>query len=190
MSITASVKAMKVDDCSLNDEPFSKYFVISFPFPKEERAILRHTLQSIPNSVLDQQLETPNKPILEENLADHLQKIGYAWSKREPKECQLWQPDHKNELDFYNKEKRIGIEVEKTEVKRIVHDVLKLVNGSLTFVPKIRYGVLIIPRIYKRKSGKESAYYDKVIRDLLFYFQQIIPKQCGLHDLLLLVYDS
>ena len=180
---------MKVEDYSLNDDPFSKSFVISFPFPAEDRAVLRHALQSISDSAYTEQLEKPKKPIIEERLAKNLRGSGYVWSKRAPDTCQLWRPEYNHEVDFFNAEKRIGIEVEKTEVKRVVHDVLKLVNGSMTFVPKIRYGVLVIPQKYKRKSGKESAYFSQVRRELPFYFQQIIPDHCGLHDLLILVYD-
>ena len=43
----------------------------------------------------------------------------------------------RNEVDFYNPSKKIAIEVEKTEVKRVIHAVLKLVNGSMTFMPRI-----------------------------------------------------
>lgn len=180
---------MKLETYSLNDRPFSSHFVISFPFPAEERYILTGALESIDDSVLREQLEQPKEDIIEREIDKKLSPNGYIYSGSDPeKKCQLWKPDYYHEADFYNPKKKISIEVEKTEVKRVVHDVLKLVNGSMTFIPKVRYGVLVIPYRYVRKGGKESPFFSRVRREIPFYFQKIIPEKCNLHDLLIIVY--
>lgn len=180
---------MRIETYSLNDNPFSSHFVIPFPFPKEERKFLEKALSSIDDSVLREQLKHPKEKILERAIDQKLSPSGYICSLNDPeKKCRLWQPDYGHEADFYNPQGKMSIEVEKTEVKRVVHDVLKLVNGSMTFVPKVRYGVLVIPYRYVRKSGKECPFFTIVRRELPFYFQKLIPEKCNLHDILIIVY--
>jgi len=180
---------MRIETYSLDEDPFAPHFVILFPFPKEERGVLEEEVLSIDDSVIDEQLKQPKHKILEKAIEQKLDSKGYICSLNDPgKRCQLWQPDYGHEADFYNPEKKISIEVEKTEVKRVIHDVLKLVNGSMTFVPKVRYGVLIIPHRYIRKSGKDAPFFSIVRRELPFYFQKIIPEKCNLHDILIIVY--
>ncbi len=180
---------MKIDTYSLNDSPFSDHFVIPFPFPEKDRALLSEAMESIDDSVLWKQIENAREDILERELANKLEPLGYYYSKDHPEKCQLWRPDYRHEADFYNPTEKISIEVEKTEKKRVVHDILKLVNGSMTFVPRVRNGVLIIPDRYVRDSGKSSTFFSTVKRELLFYFQKIIPENCNLHDVLLIVYN-
>lgn len=97
-------------------------------------------------------------------------------------------PDSRNEVDFYNPSKKIAIEVEKSEVKRVIHAVLKLVNASMTFMPKVKHGVLWC-RMYIRQSGKKSPFFGRVKKELPFYFQKIIPDNCNLQDILIIVYN-
>lgn len=180
---------MKIETYSLNDYPFSQDFAISFPFPKEERTLLEKALKSIDDYVPVEQIKHPKEKILEGAMEKKLEPLGYICSLNDTeKRCQLWQPDYGHEADFYNPTKKVSIEVEKTEVKRVVHDVLKLINGSMTFVPKVRYGVLVIPYRYIRRSGKEGSFFSIVKRSLPFYFQKIIPEKCNLHDILIIVY--
>ena len=179
---------MKIDGYSLNDAPFSDNFVIQFPFPNKERKKLLEALTSIDDLILFKQIENARDSVLEQEIALKLEPMGYFYSENHPEKCQLWLPDYGHEADFYNPIKKISIEVEKTEVKRVVHDVLKLVNGSMTFVPRVRYGVLIIPDRYVRSSGKDSPFFSIVKRQIPFYFQKIIPENCHLHDVLILVY--
>lgn len=182
---------MKIEAYSLDDNPFAPDFVISFPFPKEERTLLEKALESIDDQVPEEQIQNPKAKILERAMERKLEPLGYICSLNDSeKRCQFWQPDYRHEADFYNPEKKISIEVEKTEVKRVVHDVLKLVNGSMTFTPKVRYGVLVIPYRYVRKSGKESPFFTTLRRELPFYFQKIIPEKCNLHDALIMVYHA
>ena len=180
---------MKIETYSLDDDPFALDFAISFPFPKEERILLEESLASIDDHVPEEQILNPKGKILERAMEKKLGPLGYICSLNDPeKRCQLWQPDYGHEADFYSPAKKVSIEVEKTEVKRVVHDVLKLINGSMTFVPKVRYGVLVIPYRYIRRSGKEGSFFSIVKRSLPFYFQKIMPEKCNLHDILIVVY--
>lgn len=173
---------MRIESYTLADPPF--HYVISFPFPEDERQILVDSIRSI-------DLRTPTEVLqsLETEMAKRLTPNGYYSSKDNPDACRLWFPDFKNEVDFYNPPKKIAIEVEKSEVKRVIHDMLKLVNGSMTFMPKVKYGVLVIPNIYVRKTGKKSPFFSTVKRELPFYFQKIIPGNCNLQDVLIIVYN-
>jgi len=173
---------MRIKSYNLNDHPFN--YVISFPFPQDERKILEDSIRSI-------DLKTPHKVLqsLEMEMAKQLSPRGYFCSIDHPDECRLWTPDFRNEVDFYNPSKKIAIEVEKTEVKRVIHAVLKLVNGSMTFMPKVKYGVLVVPDVYVRQSGKKSPFFDRVKKELPFYFQKIIPDNCNLQDILIIVYE-
>jgi hypothetical protein len=173
---------MRIESYTLADTPFN--YLISFPFPEDERQVLEDSIRSI-------DLKTPTEVLqsLETEMAKRLTSKGYYSSKGNPDACRLWFPDFKNEIDFYNPSKKIAVEVEKSEVKRVIHDMLKLVNGSMTFMPKVKYGVLVMPNIYVRKSGKKSPFFSTVKRELPFYFQKIIPDNCNLQDVLIIVYN-
>lgn len=66
--------------------------------------------------------------------------------------CKLWENngfDHS--VDLYNAEKRIAIEIEKTERKRVSDDILKFIKGGKTQKNKrkrIEFGCLIVPTNY------------------------------------------
>ncbi len=171
---------MQVSSCTLGEAPFN--FDISFPFPAREREMLESAIRKI-------DITTPADIGRMEELLDHeLSEHGYLWSKRDEEKCQIWKPEFSMTLDFFNEAKKIGIEVEKTEVKRIIHDILKLINGSLTFVPRIRYGVVIYPREYRRVSGKVSPFATRVEREVSFYFRRLLINTM-LNDILLITYD-
>jgi hypothetical protein len=172
---------MKIQSYTLGEPPFN--YVVSFPFPDEERRMLEKCITSI-------NLKTPKDILvsLESELAKSLEPNGYLYFRNHPNACRLWLPDFRNEVDFYNSEKKIAIEVEKSEVKRVVHAILKLVNASMTFIPKVKYGVLIVPEVYARHSKKISPFFSRVKKELPFYFQKIIPNNCNLQDVLIIVY--
>jgi hypothetical protein len=171
---------MEIKDFTLGEQPFN--FDISWPFPSEDREILIDSVHNI-------KIYSPEEvPLLEEKLSKKLNKFGYIWDSDNREKCMLWRPDYGMSVDFYNEEKKIAVEVEKTEVKRIIHDFLKLVNGSLTFVPKIKYGVIIYPQNYLRISGKKSIFASRVVSEINFYFKHLIA-QSGLKDVLFVVYN-
>lgn len=171
---------MKMSSRTLGETPFN--FDISWPFPDEEREILESAVKTT-------NIRTPAEVgRMEELLDQQLSQHGYLWSKMHEEKCQIWRPEFAMTLDFFNEAKKIGIEVEKTEVKRIIHDILKLINGSLTFVPKIRYGVIIYPKQYRRTSGKVSPFTTRVEREVPFYFRRLLVNTM-LNDILLITYD-
>jgi hypothetical protein len=65
----------------------------------------------------------------------------------------LWKDsgfDHS--VDLYHPEKRIAIEIEKSERKRVSDDLLKFIKGGQTYRDKrhkIEFGVLIVPTNYR-----------------------------------------
>jgi len=171
---------MKVSSRTLGEAPFN--FDVGWPFPDEERQILESAVKNV-------EIKTPAEIGAMEPLLDQqLVKYGYLWSQKHRERCRIWRPEFDMTLDFFNEAKKIGIEVEKTEVKRIIHDILKLINGSLTFVPKIRYGVIIYPKEYRRVSDKVSPFAARVEREVPFYFRRLLINTM-LNDLLLITYD-
>ena len=170
---------MKYESHTLGEPPFN--FDISWSFPKEQRKLLETAVTRV-------KIESPAQiDKFEEYFNREIQQYGYVWGEKDKSMCSLWRPDFRMSVDFYNEKEKIAVEIEKTEVKRIIHDVLKLVNGSLTFVPKARYGVIIHPHTYKRTSGKESIFASRVVSEVSFYFRRLIGNTL-LNDILFIVY--
>lgn len=170
---------MEYTSYTLADAPF--HFDIALPFPQDQRQILETAMSAVT-------IARPSEiPTLEQQLNTRIAPHGYLWDRQHREKCSLWRPDFRMSLDFFNEENKIGIEVEKTEVKRVIHDFLKLINGSMTFVPRIRYGVIIHPKTYKRESGKESEFSGRVFSEVPFYFRRLILNTL-LNDVLFLVY--
>ncbi len=171
---------MKFTSYSLAEAPFN--FDIQWPFLTTHRKIIEDAISHVKIESLSEVSK------LEELLDRQLRNKGYLWDKLNKAECSLWRPDFNMLVDFFNPSEKIAIEVEKTEVKRIIHDILKLMNGSLTFVSKVRYGVLIYPKKYKRVSGKESPFHSILTSQVSFYFKSLLP-YTKLNDILLISYD-
>ncbi|MGG5757926.1 hypothetical protein ACQ3VF_19300 [Bacillus toyonensis] len=157
-------------------------------FPKKEREVIVNNIESI-NIFKD--FRDTSYDALDKELAKTLKSVGYAWDKdktlnvggKHP--CFLW-IDTKHSVDFYNQESKIAIEVEKTEVKRIPHDVLKFLLASE--IGKVEYGVLIIPKIYRTRT--EDRDFEKTVKaNIKFYFNTVIPRYPNLKDILFIVYD-
>lgn len=162
---------------TLQDQPFN--FQIPEPFPAVEKQQLEVALHLV-------ELTRNTQCRLDDLLQPGLERLGYS---RQRKDCQIWAPEFDHCFDFINPKKGIAIEIEKSEVKRIVHDVLKFVKGSRLTKKKIRYGVLVIPNRYKSaKSNHERAFWEIVQQDVVFYCKDIILES-DLKDILFLVYD-
>src|SRR5687768_10237646 len=125
-------RTMRFTSKTLGERPFE--FDIQRPFPAEQRQLFERAMTGI-------QIQFPSQISgLERELSNALRSAGYLWDAEDKTQCRLWRPDFQHTVDFFHPRLRVAVEVEKTEVKRIVHDVLKLINGSLTFVPKVRFG--------------------------------------------------
>lgn len=133
---------MRIRTATLGEPPFN--FDIAWAFPAAEREILEAAMQRIDIRSPDQVEE--GEQLLDRELAAH----GYLWSGTHQDRCRIWRPDFSMTLDFFNDGRQIGVEVEKTEFKRVLHDMLKLLNDSLAFVSRVRYGVLTHPNHYHR----------------------------------------
>ncbi|MDO4924231.1 MAG: hypothetical protein Q3980_01045 [Turicibacter sp.] len=125
---------------------------------------------------------------LDKKIYEVLKSRGFVWDQRDVfHACRLWKNEgFKHSVDFYNETLKIAIEVEKSEVKRIHHDILKLLNGSMTFIPKVKYGVLIYPE-YTIVSRKPRNFHKVVMNDMNFYFRKVL-EGTGLKDVILIRY--
>lgn len=171
---------MKFQSYTLADDPFN--FDLHWPFPADQRKVIEGAVARVELNGVQEVNQ------LERRLNSHLRRRGYLWDQEDRKACCLWLPDFRKSVDFINTELKIAIEVEKTEVKRILHDLLKFMNGSLTFVPKVSYGVLLYPSTYKRASGKESGFASRVRSEVPFYIKGLLP-HTRLNDILFIVYE-
>lgn len=83
-------------------------------------------------------------------IADVLPEYAYEWDSDSGRnvETKLWGPRFNHSVDLYHHEKRIAIEIEKTQRKRISDDILKFIKGGKTRKDgrkKIEFGCLIVP---------------------------------------------
>lgn len=147
-------------------------------FPETYKDELKTAIQGI-------NYEHNKRRSLDYQIDDLLSPLGYFSEVKNKKECQLWK-DSKHSVDFYSKEKKIAIEVEKAEVKRVIHDVIKLLKAANENI--IEYGVLIIPREYKTDT-KTRVFFDRVKSEMQFYIKDLFS--CSqLKDILFIVYES
>ena len=153
-------------------------FTIKEVFPENIRIEFVNELKKIKHLY-----KTGDKPI--EKL---LNPLGYLSELSNREQCQFFQDDQfKHSVDFYHPEKRIAIEVEKAEVKRIPHDIIKLLKASNN--NKIDFGVLVIPSIYKTPN-KSRTFYETAKKDIQFYFKEIFKCEFfKLKDILIIIYD-
>lgn len=83
-------------------------------------------------------------------IADVLPEYAYEWDSEFGRndETKLWGPQFNHSVDLYHPEKRIAIEIEKAQRKRISDDILKFIKGGKTQKDgrkKIEFGCLIVP---------------------------------------------
>jgi hypothetical protein len=157
-------------------------FFITFPFPEQSRIDIIKAVKSIDISTKQKEIQDT----LDEKLAKSLKPLGYFSAVEKDTECNLWLPDFQHAVDFYNPEKKIAIEVEKAEIKRVTHDLLKLINATKTFRAKIKYGVMIVPDKYFVKSGSKP-FISTLKQDISFYFGTLLG-DANLFDVLIIRY--
>lgn len=161
-------------------------FYITFPFPESHKEIIVRAIRSLKIEARQHQIQKS----LDQELGEALKNEGYYYSKdadpEKSSKCKLWQPDFQYSVDLFNPERKIAIEIEKAEIKRVIHDILKLVNASKTFKPKVRFGVLLVPDKYFVGS-RFSNFIGRVKKDISFYFGGVIDGS-NLLDLLIISY--
>jgi hypothetical protein len=157
-------------------------FYVKFRFPPEHQQELRGIVESIDIPTIQKEIQNN----IEGKLAPILKDLGYFSAFNKDDECKLWRPEFQHAVDFYSPDRKIAIEVEKAEIKRVVHDILKLVNGTKTFRSKIKYGVLIVPDIYLFGKNKKN-FASTLKQDIQFYFGGLL-EDSGLLDILVICY--
>lgn len=164
---------MEIETVSLKDLGFN----IKEDFPVGIRDELVKKLKKI-----DHLYKTGDKPI-----EKFLNPLGYLSELSNKEQCQFFLNEFKHSVDFYHPIERIAIEVEKAEVKRIPHDIIKLLKASNK--DKIDFGVLVIPKLYKT-SNKSRPFFDIAKNDIQFYFKEIFESESfKIKDILIIIYD-
>lgn len=145
-------------------------------FPEADLRELRAAVASVPPDVFDPDAAGTEIRRFDALVADDLPTYEHehgAGPGRNPA-CKLWASqgfDHS--VDLYHPEKRIAVEIEKSERKRVSDDVLKFIKGGKTQRDnrkQIEYGCLVVPTNY-RGSGdlfRESMNTLAFVRSVLF----------------------
>jgi hypothetical protein len=64
-------------------------------------------------------------------------------------------PEFEHSVDFYNQKDKVAIEVEKAEIKRVVHDILKIINATKT-IRKSQRLILYKAQLFNIWYGRQS----------------------------------
>ena len=145
-------------------------------FPDEELQEITSALEAVPDEIFRGNTKGNEIKRLDAIVADNLP--GYAHEHDSPNGrnavCKLWENEgFDHSVDLYNQEKRIAIEIEKSERKRVSDNILKFIKGGKTQKEKrkkIEFGCLIVPTNY-RGSGDlfgSSMRNLEFIRSILF----------------------
>ena len=131
-------------------------------FPTEAFDEILAAISEIPDEVFIDNQSGQEIRKLDEHIASRLPDFEHehhGGAGRNPA-CKLWADDGFNHsVDLYHPEKRIAIEIEKSERKRLSDDILKFIKGGKTQRDnrkKIEFGCLIVPVNY-RGSGNIFA---------------------------------
>jgi len=117
-------------------------------FPPDELSRIRQAIESVPKDVFFE-----SKSGLEVREFDR--GIGQSlpeYSLEDSDQCVLWQEDKfSHSVDLYHPEKRIAIELEKSERKYVWKDLAKFGRGAHTEADgrnTVEYGCLVVPDYY------------------------------------------
>ncbi|WP_440988372.1 hypothetical protein [Haloarchaeobius baliensis] len=117
-------------------------------FPPDELSRIRGAIESVPEEVF---LESKSG----DEVTEFDRRIGQElsnYSLEGAEECALWEEEgFKHTVDLYQPEKRIAIEVEKSERKYVWKDLVKFGRGAHTEVDggkSVEYGCLVVPDYY------------------------------------------
>lgn len=131
-------------------------------FPPAEFDMIRAAIEDIPARTFQSNEHGREIRKLDELIAAGLPDYEHEHHEgtgRNPR-CKLWMDDGFNHsVDLYHPGKRIAIEIEKSERKRLSDDILKFIKGGKTQRnnrKKIEFGCLIVPVNY-RGSGNIFA---------------------------------
>lgn len=127
-------------------------------FPVNEAEKIRKAVEKAPSNIFIDSKGGNEIKKFDEYIANELSNYEFEHSGesgRNPK-TKLWRNNGFNHsVDLYNKDKRIAVEIEKSERKRVSDDFLKFIKGAKTRDNKrnkIIHGCVIVPVNY-RGSG-------------------------------------
>lgn len=123
-------------------------------FPDGEFRRIESAVESVPEQLFGGSESGIEIRKFDDYVAQELPEYEYEHDNgtgRNP-ECKLWK-DHgfDHSVDLYESEKRIAIEIEKSERKRVSDDILKFIKGGKTqrdTRKRIEFGCLIVPTNY------------------------------------------
>ena len=146
-------------------------------FPDDELSSLKTAIETIgKKSFLD--AKRPTDITFDSELAQLLP--NYSVDGRT--EYRLWN-DSKHTVDLYNSEKRIAVEIEKTERKNVWKDLWKFARASSPGgVDRIEYGCLILPENYSTTKRDHNVYKQSI--NVLKFTATVLP----LRDIALIGY--
>lgn len=127
-------------------------------FPEDEFQEIKSALEAVPDEIFQENAKGNEIKRLDAIVAEHLPGYEHEHDSTNGRNavCKLWENEgFDHSVDLYNPEKRIAIEIEKSERKRVSDDILKFIKGGKTQKAKrkkIEFGCLIVPTNY-RGSG-------------------------------------
>lgn len=139
-------------------------------FPEKEYERILGAVQGAPGSVFDDDDEDLDGYIAE-ILTDYEFEQDSVVGRNDA--CKIWKEKFDHTVDFYHREKRIAIEVEKTQQKRVSDDILKFIMGSKwerEKESKIKFGCLVVPVNYGVRSDRSGTdnLFKEAIQNLKF----------------------
>ena len=125
---------------------------LTHTFLQDEVPRIRSAIESVPEEVF---LDSEHDNEVDEFDSIVGEKLS-NYSVEGTGECSLWTDEGFNHrVDLYHREKRIAIELQKSEKKYVWKDLAKFGRGAHTQARgggKIKYGCLVVPDYYSGKS--------------------------------------
>lgn len=150
-------------------------------FPREDFEEIRSAVEGVPTEIFGDSAGGSEirqmDAVIAENLPEY--EFEHGGDRGRNPACKLWSNEgFDHSVDLYHPEKRLAIEIEKTERKRVSDDILKFIKGGKTQKDnrqKIEFGCLIVPTNY-RDSGD---IFEETLRNLNFMRGVIFVEDIG-----------
>lgn len=124
-------------------------------FPQSELSEIVAAVEGVEGSVFVDAESGHELRVFDDGIANSLPEYEYEHAPESGRNSatKIWKDKGFNHsVDLYHAEKRIAIEIEKSERKRVSDDLLKFIKGGQTYRDKrhrIEFGCLIIPTNYR-----------------------------------------
>ena len=128
----------------------SKYRV----FPSDEHTKIVSAIESVPERIFTEGKKGVEIRKFDSLISDRLPEYAHEHDSETGRNsaCKLWDnAGFNHSVDLYNPDKRIAIEIEKSETKRVSDDILKFIKGGKSQKDNrklIEFGCLIVPVNY------------------------------------------